>query len=92
MKKTANPPLIVKILKTDIKNGKCGDSQNCPVAKAIRRQTKTNHVYVGLAYVEVENLRYYCTKKLGTFIDKFDNEEKVNPTIIRLYRNKLISY
>ena len=75
--------LTVKVTKTDIKNGVCGSETLCPIARAVRRQTKTRVVVDGVG-MTVGRLghggrEYFLPVNAEEFIWNFDAGNRVKP-------------
>ena len=69
----------ILVKEIDIKRGKPRLSGQCPIARAIRRQTGATRVNAYHAGAFVKGLCYWFPKKCGNFIRKFDNELPVRP-------------
>ena len=74
---------LIKVTKEDIANGCPESTNNCPIARAILRQVKTDWVSVGYCIKVVDqdaqHLKYKCPRSAKRFINRFDNGEPVKP-------------
>ena len=80
---------LIKVTKTNIKNGLTGDCHNCPVALAVRREFRLKEHQVDVSgglinfcvkkSVGYEYQDFEHPKEVAEFIDKFDSGEKVKP-------------
>ena len=74
--------VLVKVLKTDIKNGIRSDSNNCPIARALKRQlekiliNKIN-LYSTYAYINGDTIKF--SRSVIRFIRLFDSGKSVKP-------------
>ena len=73
----------IEVTQKDINKGVQGECQLCPIARAIKRETKTKHVEVSsknvVLYRRKSNNFHPLPKEAQTFIKRFDGERTVKP-------------
>ena len=73
----------IEVTQRDIKNGIVAKCDQCPIARAVNRATKTRKTTVGKCTVTVRlNGRYYCMRlpdRAQDFIRDFDAHLQVKP-------------
>ena len=83
----------IRVSRDDIRKGKVGDGCNCPVARALKRQTPFRRVNVGseiqLGSTGIEDIldpaiSVDSPRKVGRFIEAFDEGKPVKPFTFNL--------
>jgi len=78
----------IKVTKADIKNGKPGDANYCPIALALRRELQlgdhVNAVSVCGEEISIGKTDYLLSPKADRFVEKFDDEEPVRPITVTI--------
>jgi hypothetical protein len=69
----------IKVTAEDIATGVRCDSDLCAVAQAIYRQTRAGTASVGSDWIAVDSRSYETPFEVAQFIDKFDDQEPVEP-------------
>lgn len=69
----------INIKQIDIDRGIIGDSHNCAIARALKRQFNTQDVKVSLELVRIKGTRYNLPKKASRFVARFDSDYNVEP-------------
>jgi len=80
----------IEITEADIRNGVCGNARQCPIAKAVARNTRRREVTVDDIdiYIKKDDFSFPTPKKARHFIDRFDSGLSVKPFsfVLRNYR------
>ena len=72
--------MLIKVTRKDIEGGKPDDCYSCPVARALKRHLKTNHIEVGGCWGWAVGKSYFNLPKTAVaFIKKFDAGMEVKP-------------
>lgn len=69
----------VKVTQKDIDNGKAKDCRTCPIAQAIRRTNPNKVIIVDRDIIYIDKKLYSTPQKASTFINLFDDGDKVKP-------------
>lgn len=75
----------IEVTQKDIDNGVQGECELCPIARAVKRETKRKHVRISREHVEIWRNKsngsnfYELPKKAQTFVRRFDRQESVKP-------------
>lgn len=80
--------MIIDVTKRNIKMGEPESCYNCPIARALKREFRKQNdaVIVSNSSIWVGDTRYKPTKRVQTFINKFDSGEAVKPFSFRLIK------
>ena len=93
MKKTLPRTLIIRVTKTDIRNGSRGYGDQCPIARAGRRALRVAGFLNEFVSVSISRCsvfarrsgevkgRYYLPPEASTFICSFDEGTRVQPIV-----------
>lgn len=75
----------IEVTQKDIDYGIQGESELCPIARAVKRETKRKNVHVDRSTVEIYRNKsngsnfYTLPPKAQTFVRRFDRQESVKP-------------
>lgn len=73
--------MIAKITADDIEKGLQRKGRECPIARAIKRETE-DYCYVGSTYIYVNKapgVEFDCDMKLTQWVNDFDEGNEVEP-------------
>lgn len=73
-----NFTMKITVTKEDIKKGKPEQGESCPIARAIRRQTRKK-VHVGYICLEINHCEYTFPQEAQQFVKDFDAGKPVGP-------------
>lgn len=69
----------INIKQIDIDRGTFGDSTNCPIARALKRQFNTKHILVTGPYASIRGTHFNLPTKARQFVQFFDRHFDVSP-------------
>lgn len=69
----------INVTNYHIRRGIPGNFCQCPIALAIKGQTRVKHVWVAYEDIECGPFSVPTTKTIQKFIDKFDDQKTVKP-------------
>jgi hypothetical protein len=75
--------MIISVTEDDIKMGKVGDCQFCPVALAVKRNT-ARPITVGSDILDVDQVSHWLPLEVVDFIEDFDSGLLVDPFTFEL--------
>lgn len=71
--------MLINVTSEDIRKGLRGNGSYCPIARAIRRQTKRRVNVAGYSYCLVDRKKYWLPDDAERFVRAFDDFQHVEP-------------
>ena len=74
----------INVTALDIRRGKAGNADNCPIARAARRATRNRTLSVGTTVLSYGGREIKLPPRARNFVSAFDTEATVKPFSFKL--------
>jgi len=79
----------IRIIKSDMKNGKPGACYSCAFALALKRKYPRRKVSVVITWFDLNNIHYEIPQDLQKWIARWERGQKVEPKIFNVGMKKV---